>query len=202
MPRNYQTGRSLDMFEESIRKSCYKTPTKNTAEIKLLKPLLLISQSLSNHMNALFGINAIKPALHHSTFSEDDEIAYDRLLLDSAKELMTRKSQEGKLSIHQMMQKITKNQLSGRSFNYLLEEISSGIKQLESYSELDDDAYYEDSLVYILEKDLHCTEPMLNVIWDNGWTDWICVEEADKVVNEVSERIFFRLLLELVKDLI
>ncbi|KAL0905835.1 hypothetical protein M5K25_024274 [Dendrobium thyrsiflorum] len=111
MPRNYQAGRSVEMIEESIRKSQYKPPTKNAAEIR-----------------------------------------------------------------------------------FLLKTLLSKV--------IDDDACYEDTLYYMLEKDLHCNETILNVIWDEGWDDWICMEEGDEVAMEVSERIFFRLLVEVAKDLI
>lgn len=193
MPRNFQT-RSLAKIERSIRKLHSKPTTKNAEEIKFhLKPLLLSSQSFCNLVHDLYGAPIFKPAFCHATFLEEQETVHDRLMLDSAKELIARKT-------HQMRQNRMRNRPACRSFSLLVDELSKGIEKLESFGEfeLEDDGAFKDYLDAILEKDLHCKDAMLNAIWD----DWDCVEEAGEPVAEMVEQIVFGLLLEATKDLI
>ncbi|KAK8935150.1 hypothetical protein KSP39_PZI013551 [Platanthera zijinensis] len=206
MPKNYRMGRSLERFEESMRKAYYKPPIKYEVEIKShLKPLLFTDQSFFNHVHELFGTNFRKPASSHANFSVEHETVNDQLLLDSAKEMITRQTRDGKLSTQQIMQNGTLNRTADRCFGELVDEICNGIKKLESYSEFDDDDddyYYKDSLDCIVKKDLHCSETMLNAIWDDGWDCWICIEDADEPFVDLVEGILFGLLLELAKDLL
>lgn len=204
MPKNYKMGRSLERIEVSMRKVYYKPCTKYEVEIKShLKPLLLANQSFFNHVHELLGTNVRKPASTRTKFSTEQETVSDQLLLDSAKEMITRQTRDGKLSTHQIMRNGMRNQSAERCFGELVDEICNGIKKLESYSEFDDEyGVYKDGLDCICEKDLRCSDTMLNAIWDDGWDCWICMEAADEPFVDLVERIIFGLLLELAKDLL
>ncbi|PKA59054.1 hypothetical protein AXF42_Ash001147 [Apostasia shenzhenica] len=199
MPKPNQAGRCSGFTKELIKISHNKSTTKNVSEfLSHLKDLLLSSQSFCIQAHNLYGTNVHQPQDHQTRITEHHEFGTNQLLFDCAKELLTRKSQEGKLSIQQTLQKLTAN----RSLCTLVEEISVGFQKLMSYSEVDDlHADYGDNLDKILEMDLHCNETMLNAIWGDGWDDWNCPSETDQVVFQLEEEIFYGVMVEIVRDL-
>ncbi|KAJ4794514.1 hypothetical protein LUZ62_045760 [Rhynchospora pubera] len=83
----------------------------------------------------------------------------------------------------------------------LVTEITNGIRKLHAYKNLKTMDDLKDGLYIKLEKDLKCTDFGINSIWDFGWLDWICVEEASKVVCDFTDYILCFLIEEISLDL-
>ncbi|XP_078175321.1 uncharacterized protein LOC144568802 [Carex rostrata] len=87
------------------------------------------------------------------------------------------------------------------SIEKLISEITHGIRKLNDYqSEKKIDAL-KDGLYLKLERDLECSDLGINSIWDCGWLDWICVEEASNVVCDFTDFVLSFLIEEISLDL-
>ncbi|XP_072964606.1 uncharacterized protein [Typha angustifolia] len=189
-----QLGRMHSSGDEAIQLSMNKVHIAEASAIDDEMTLLLLSnQSFIDRVQEFLGLHSCK--LIYPRIKRDFGIKDLKLYLDNANEQMTRKCQQKNFFYPPFL-----SQTCGRTIYFSLEDllnnISKGIKRLTSYSKLDEDGLSKDNLYIKLERDLKCTDVAINSIWDIGWSNWICMEEADEVVSEVGEHILSLLIEE------
>ncbi|WOL02181.1 hypothetical protein Cni_G10900 [Canna indica] len=166
-----------------------------------LKDLFLSSQSFLSCAKKFFRIDTTH--IYNQTKSTDMVRKSDsKLLLDISEELMVRKYHRHKRTIHPLMNGQSCGRITYFSIDKLVEEISDGIQKLMNYSKLDNFDSSEGSLYLRLERELMCKDTAINSVWDIGWDHWICLEEADLVVEEVGKYILSWLIEEAALELI
>ncbi|KAG6476788.1 hypothetical protein ZIOFF_066036 [Zingiber officinale] len=204
IPRAYQEERN-SKFTEVIRPPGYKKVGAEASIGDDLKSAFLSSQSFLSCVKNLFSVDATRPInyLKQSTNS-DRKVDPPKLYLDVSEELMARKYNQLKYTIHPLLQTQPWGRITYLSIDKLVEEVSNGISKLISYNDVNGVDAGEGSLHIRLERELMPKNTVINSAWDIGWEWWICLEEADKVVDEVSKQIFSRLVedaaLELTRD--
>ncbi|XP_042437974.1 uncharacterized protein LOC122023746 [Zingiber officinale] len=204
IPRTYQEERN-SKFTEVIRPPGYKKVGVEASIGDDLKSAFLSSQSFLSCVKNLFSVDATRPInyLKQSTNS-DRKVDPPKLYLDVSEELMARKYNQLKYTIHPLLQTQPWGRITYLSIDKLVEEVGNGISKLISYNDVNGVDAGEGSLHIRLERELMPKNTVINSAWDIGWEWWICLEEADKVVDEVSKQIFSRLVedaaLELTRD--
>ncbi|RWW28340.1 hypothetical protein GW17_00007176 [Ensete ventricosum] len=175
--------------------------TKRADKVEHLEALLLSCQSFLLHAYELT-LDAHAPSNHGKL--DGDEVDKDaKLYLGCAEELIERKRQHAELSGHHPTS--LTHRWSGTehaSVDQIVGEISKGIGRLAKYSEVDDDVTYRDSLYVRLERDLRCKDMAMNAMWDVGWRNGICMEEAYHVVGKVEEHIMSALVEKVAMELV
>ncbi|RRT65458.1 hypothetical protein B296_00022783 [Ensete ventricosum] len=175
--------------------------TKRADKVEHLEALLLSCQSFLLHAYELT-LDAHAPSNHGKL--DGDEVDKDaKLYLGCAEELIERKRQHAELSGHHPTS--LTHRWSGTehaSVDQIVGEISKGIGRLAKYSEVDDDVTYRDSLYVRLERDLRCKDMAMNAMWDVGWRNGICIEEAYHVVGKVEEHIMSALVEKVAMELV
>ncbi|EHA8591920.1 hypothetical protein COCNU_contig69055208G000010 [Cocos nucifera] len=203
MPKASKGGRSSGAAEAaSIQVSNNNTATRKAdgVEEELIK-FLLSSQPFLVHAEELFGFHSYRPLYEPRNGLEDFGSRNEKLYLGCANELMMRNSNQIELSNHPMAGTCLCTRSVHASLDQLVGDISSGIGKLSKYGEVGDDVTWKDVLYIRLERDLRCKETLLDAIWDIGWRNKICLEEADQVVAQVGELILYRLVEEVAVDL-
>lgn len=154
--------------------------------------LLLRSPSFLNHVEKeLFDMGTCVLLSDDS----DKETVVDPLLLDCAKELLTRKSFRCRTA--RMVNPSSQMLLDDKSVQEFVGEICDGIECLRNYSKCCGDVV-EDSIYPMLERDLWWNEEVIGA-WDLGWRrDGYKMEDMKEVVHDIE-----RLMLgEFVDDLV
>ncbi|KAG6524094.1 uncharacterized protein LOC122045714 [Zingiber officinale] len=182
---------------------CKKVGVESTVGDEL-KSVLLSSHSFLSCVKKLFGVDASRSINYQKESASMDRKIHSKLYLDVSEELMARKYLQLKNTFHPLMQAQSWGRIIYFSIDKLVEEINKEISKLASYSELQSIDACEGSLYISLERELMSKDTIINSVWDIGWDCWICFEEADQVVDEVSKQIFSRLIeeaaLELTQD--
>lgn len=86
------------------------------------------------------------------------------------------------------------------SLDQLADEIGYWIEKLDDYSKNDAGVGLKETIYSRLGRDLGCKDMEINAMWDVGWLNWVCVEEADRVVRIVEELVLYGLVEELVME--
>ncbi|CAL9201448.1 unnamed protein product [Musa hybrid cultivar] len=175
--------------------------TTRADKVEHLEALLLSCQSFLLHADELT-LDAHTPTNHGKL--DWDEVDKDaKLYLGCAEELIERKRQHAELSGHHPMSLTHRwSRTEHASLDQIVGEISKGIGRLAKYSEADDDVTYRDSLYVRLERDLRCKDKLMNAMWDVGWRNGICMEEAYNVVSKVEEHIVSALVEKVAMELV
>ncbi|XP_068653357.1 uncharacterized protein [Aristolochia californica] len=164
-----------------------------------LKFLLLSSPSFINCAEELFQFHCNQPLIHQTSKVDELEKITTRLLLDCADELMGRKSRQMAFGRHPIKSHL---QCQVRlTFHHLVEELINGIGNLRSYSKICNDSFRTENLYLMLERDLMCSNMVVNGIWDLGWLNGLYLEEMEQIVGEVEKQIIEALVHEAVMDL-
>lgn len=189
-------------FSEVIHLPDYKKVGVEFAIRDDLKSALLSSQSFLSCVKYLFSVDATRTInyLKQST-NIDRKVAPPKLYLDISEELMAQKYNQLKYTIHPLLQAQPWGRITYLSIDKLVEEVSNGISKLTSYNDINGVDAGEGSLHIRLERELMSKNTVINSALDIGWEWWICLEEADKVVDEVSKQIFSRLVEEAAVEL-
>ncbi|KAK1313914.1 hypothetical protein QJS10_CPA06g00687 [Acorus calamus] len=166
-----------------------KKPNKQRDSLKLL---LLSSPSFISCAEGLFNLNRHRSTDIPTIDSQEFITSNARLYLDCANEIITRKRHWMELLIHPTLHRA--------SLDQVVEEASSGIERLKSYSETGKDVVSRDGLYIMLERDLRCNDMLTNGVWDLGWMKGVTLEEGDHVVSEIGEMVLVGLIEELVMD--
>ncbi|KAJ0962576.1 hypothetical protein J5N97_027698 [Dioscorea zingiberensis] len=175
-------------------------PKKNKLISDDLKYILLSSQSFFVQAQEL--ICPKHQPIYRRKNIESVDTTHAKLFLDCANELMTRKSLQNEQSRHPMLQSCIWSPALYHSLDHLLQEISNEFEKLTSYNAVNHSATTEDNLYVRLEKDLRNKDTLIDSMWDVGWLNLICVEEADQVVSSVEEEIIHCLIEELAMELV
>ncbi|KAJ3701038.1 hypothetical protein LUZ61_004743 [Rhynchospora tenuis] len=123
-----------------------------------------------------------------------------QLCLDTAMEQVARKTRKCNL-LYPPYHVGTIGKRPYFSSENLVTETTNGIRKLNAYKNLKTMDDLKDGLYIKLERDLKCTDFGINSIWDFGWLDWICVEEASNVVSDFTDYILCFLIEEVSLDL-
>ncbi|XP_074561569.1 uncharacterized protein LOC141817841 [Curcuma longa] len=182
-------------FTEVVQLPDYKKVGVESSIGDDLKSALLSSQSFLCCVKFLFSVDAAR-SINHLKQSINRKVDLPKLYLDISEELMARKYNQLKYTIHPLLQAQPWGRITYLSIDKLVEEVSNGINKLTSYNDINGVDAGEGSLHIRLERELKPRNTVLNSAWDIGWEWWICLEEADKVVDEVSKQIFSRLVEE------
>lgn len=190
-----QDGQNSKLKEIVELPDCKKVGVESTVEDEL-KTVLLSSQSFLSCVRKLFSVDATRSINYQKGSASMDRKVHSKLYLDISEELMARKYLQLKNTIHPLMQSQSWGRIIYFSIDKLVEEINKEISKLASYSELESVDACEGSLFIRLERELMYKDTIINSVWDIGWDCWICFEEADQVVDEVSKQIFSQIIEE------
>ncbi|RZC86984.1 hypothetical protein C5167_041915 [Papaver somniferum] len=164
-----------------------------------LKQILLRSRVFLNAAVALFRIQFPVRTLHCSTNKCQDEDS--KLLLDSGYETMRRKGKIQELNCNPCLG-ISVGSKKVRCLDSLVKELS---EDLETYKysaneHIEDEASH---LHYLLHKDIENKNPVVNCMWDFGWSDimFSCIEK-EEVIRDVEKHVLNRLIDEITRDFI
>ncbi|CAN1764856.1 hypothetical protein LINPERHAP1_LOCUS9433 [Linum perenne] len=118
----------------------------------------------------------------------DTETSYCmKLSLDYAKELMECRSRsipysQGRRHCYYMLP-------TGVTLDEVVEEVCNGVDALEKYNKLN-------SVNSILERDIKSTGVIVSRVWELGWRNGLCMDEAEEVVIELDKLILNHLIEE------
>ncbi|CAD5178194.1 unnamed protein product [Musa acuminata subsp. malaccensis] len=201
--KNNQDGKDYRLTEAVQLPDCNKVDAAAAGTDDELKNVFLSSRSFVGCAKQFFNVDATEPVHHRSESADEVGKCDSKLLLDISEELMTRKYHQQKHHLgHPLMQAKSWSRLTYLSIDKLVEEIIDRIRKLSSYSKLDSVAASEDSLYIRLERELTCKDPAINSVWDIGWDNRICPEEADQVAEELGKQILSSLIQESALELV
>ncbi|CAL9190878.1 uncharacterized protein LOC135614815 [Musa acuminata AAA Group] len=201
--KNNQDGKDYRLTEAVQLPDCNKVDAAAAGTDDELKNVFLSSRSFVGCAKQFFNVDATEPVHHRSESADEVGKCDSKLLLDISEELMTWKYHQQKHHLgHPLMQAKSWSRITYLSIDKLVEEIIDGIRKLSSYSKLDSVAASEDSLYIRLERELTCKDPAVNSVWDIGWDNRICPEEADQVAEELGKQILSSLIRESALELI
>ncbi|CAL9119362.1 unnamed protein product [Musa textilis] len=201
--KNNQDGKDYRLTEAVQLPDCNIVDAAAAGTEDELKNVFLSSRSFVGCAKQFFNIDATEPVHHRSESTNEVGKCDSKLLLDISEELMTRKYHQQMHHLgHPPMQAKSWSRITYLSIDKLVEEIIDGIRKLSSYSKLDSVATSEDSLYIRLERELTCKDTAINSVWDIGWDNRICPEEADRVAEELGKQILSSLIQESALELI
>ncbi|KAI3971599.1 hypothetical protein MKW92_047680 [Papaver armeniacum] len=164
-----------------------------------LKQILLRSRVFLNAVVSLFRFQFPVGTLHCSTKKCQDEDS--KLLLDSGYETMRRKGKIQELNCNPCIGNSVGSK-KVRCLDSLVKELN---EDLETYKysaneHIEDEASH---LHYLLQKDIENKNPVVNCMWDFGWSDMMfsCIEK-EEVVRDVEKHVLNRLIDEITRDFI
>ncbi|KAI3905914.1 hypothetical protein MKW98_030489 [Papaver atlanticum] len=164
-----------------------------------LKQILLRSRVFLNAAVALFRFQFPVGTLHCSTNKFQDEDS--KLLLDSGYETMRRKGKIQELNCNPCIG-ISVGSKKVRCLDSLVKKLN---EDLETYKysaneHIEDEASH---LHYLLQKDIENKNPVVNCMWDFGWSDimFSCIEK-EELVRDVEKHVLNRLIDEITRDFI
>ncbi|KAI3888701.1 hypothetical protein MKX03_012890 [Papaver bracteatum] len=164
-----------------------------------LKQIFLRSRVFLNAAVALFRFQFPVGTLHCSTNKCQDEDS--KLLLDSGYETMRRKGKIQELNCNPCIG-ISVGSKKVRCLDSLVKELN---EDLETYKysaneHIEDEASH---LHYLLQKDIENKNPVVNCMWDFGWSDimFSCIEK-EELVRDVEKNVLNRLIDEITRDFI
>ncbi|RWV94859.1 hypothetical protein GW17_00042565 [Ensete ventricosum] len=200
--KNNQDGKDYGLKEAIQLPDCNKVDAAAAGTEDELKNVFLSSRSFVGCAKQFFNVDATEPVYHRSESADELAKCDSKLLLDISEELMTRKYHQQKHQLgHPLMQAKSWSRITYLSIDKLVEEVIDGIRKL-SHSKLDSIATSEDSLYIRLERELTCKDTAINSVWDIGWDNRICPEEAEQVVEELGKQILSSLIQESALELI
>ncbi|KAI3943118.1 hypothetical protein MKW92_019461 [Papaver armeniacum] len=164
-----------------------------------LKQILLRSRVFLNAAVALFRFQFPVGTLHCSTNKCQDEDS--KLLLDSGYETMRRKGKIQELNCNPCIG-ISVGSKKVRCLDSLVKELNEALEtyKYSANEHIEDEASH---LHYLLQKDIENKNPVVNCMWDFGWSDimFSCIEK-EEVVRDVEKYVLNRLIDEITKDFI
>ncbi|KAM0828083.1 hypothetical protein ACQ4PT_067779 [Festuca glaucescens] len=173
------------------------------AEIKDEMSLLLLSdKSFLTRAARLVGIDTYDHLTEQYEGNPKAEAKDRQLYVDIAAEQLERKHRLQN-SPHVTGFRILKRATPYFSLVALLGDISTGIQKLKSYTDNESyDTGSKDSLSVKLERDLRCTDPSINSVWDMGWQDWMCMEETEFWARDAGEIVLSTLIEEVALEML
>ena len=204
MPKTSQAKKIPDVVSKEV---IHLPDTKPAARKEVLVEddlmrLLLSSKSFLTRAQELYRINAPHPIHHHTKGIEEEVTRNAKFFLDCGNELMARKSHKHELMMYPTSQAQMCGLTASFTLHQLAEEISCRIRTLTSYTKADRNITSNDVLYLGLERDLTCNDVSANAMWDIGWLNWGCPEEAVQLVCEVEESILSLLVAEVATELV
>uniref|UniRef100_A0ACD5VKG2 Uncharacterized protein n=1 Tax=Avena sativa TaxID=4498 RepID=A0ACD5VKG2_AVESA len=178
-------------------------PTKE-AEIKDEMSLLLLSdESFLIRAAKLVGIHAYDHLIEHYKGTPKAEVKDRQLYVDVAAEQLERKHRQQSSRCGTGFGNQKCRSAPYFSLEALVGDISTGTQKLKSYRDTENcDMGSKDSLTVKLERDVGCTDPSINSVWDMGWQDWICMEETEFWVRDAGESVLSTLIEEVALDML
>ncbi|KAL6627131.1 hypothetical protein ACP70R_030857 [Stipagrostis hirtigluma subsp. patula] len=171
------------------------------AEIKDEISLLLLSdQSFLWRAAELIGIGASEHLTNQYKAISKVEIEHPKLYLDIAAEQLERKHRQQDSLCYTGHQGQKCRAATYFSLQALLRDISSGIRKLSGYTD-NGACNTKDGLIVKLERDLWCTDALINGVWEMGWQDWMCMEETECFIRDAGEDILSLLIEEAALDM-
>ncbi|CAD6233605.1 unnamed protein product [Miscanthus lutarioriparius] len=185
---------------DAIHPSIDRTPTKE-AEIKdEISLLLLNDKSFLSRAAELIGIDVYGDLNEQCSRISKVELKNHKLYLDAAGEQLELKHCQQNSLCYTGLQGQKRRSSAYFSLEELLRDISNGIRNLKGYCS-EDGRGTKDSLDMKLERDLSCTDALINTVWDMGWRGLICMEETDCFVRDAGEDILSLLIEEAALDM-
>ncbi|KAI3919022.1 hypothetical protein MKW92_025026 [Papaver armeniacum] len=164
-----------------------------------LKQILLRSRVFLNAAVALFRFQFPVGTLHCSTNKCQDEDS--KLLLDSGYETMRRKGKIQELNCNPCIG-ISVGSKKVRCLDSLVKELNADLEtyKYSANEHIEDEASH---LHYLLQKDIENKNPVVNCMWDFGWSDimFSCIEK-EEIVRDVEKHVLNRLIDEITRDFI
>lgn len=162
------------------------TPRRDDKVKVDIQVLLLNSENFIMNTQELYGVSCRQNKNQLSLRTREV-----KLLIDCANEFMVRKKHQIELS---------KKFLAVACLDQMVDEISHGIENLNSYCEGKEGLSSIENVYVRMEKDIRCKRRMIDAIWDLGWVKMSCVEEVYVVAGDIEELILCWLLEEIVED--
>lgn len=185
---------------DAIHPSTYRTPTKE-AEIKDQISLLLLSdKSFLSRAAELIGIDVYGDLNDQCNRISKVEMKNHKLYLDAAGEQLELKHCQQNSPCYTRLQGQKCRSSEYFSLEELLRDISNGIRNLNGYCS-EDARGSKDNVDMKVERDLSCTDALINSVWDMGWQGLICMEETDFFVRDAGEEILSLLIEDAVLDM-
>ncbi|KAM0894220.1 hypothetical protein ACQ4PT_024625 [Festuca glaucescens] len=195
--------RTISTDDNAFHSPINRAPTKE-AEIKDEMSLLLLNdKSFLTRAARLVGIDTHDHLTEQYEGNLKAEVKDRQLYVDIAAEQLERKHRL------QNSPRVTRFRIRKcRATPYfslvaLLGDISTGTQKLKSYT--DNESYdigSKDSLSVKLERDLRCTDPSINSVWDMGWQDWTCMEETEFWARDAGEIVLSTLVEEVALEML
>lgn len=185
---------------DAINQSTDRTPIKEVEIKDEINLLLLSDKSFLSRAVELIGIDVSGHLNNQCNRISKIEMKNHKLYLDAAGEQLALKHLQQKNLCYTGLQ--GQKCISSTNFSLveLLRDISNGIRKLNGYSS-EDACGTKDSLDMKLERDLSCTDTLINSVWDMGWQNLICMEETECFIRDAGEDILSLLIEEAAQDM-
>ncbi|CAM0880515.1 unnamed protein product [Alopecurus aequalis] len=196
--------RTISTDDDAFHPPINREPAKE-AEIKDEMSLLLLSDKSFLILAAqLVGIRAYDHLIEQ--YCKDNpkaEVKDCQLYVDIAAEQLERKHRQQNSQCGTGFRNHKCRAMPYFSLEALLGDINTGTRKLKSYTDNENcDSGSKDSLSIKLERDLGCTDPSINSVWDMGWLDWIFMEETEVWVRDAGESVLSSLIEEVALDML
>lgn len=191
--------RTISTDDDSFDPPINRAPTKEAEITDEMSLLLLSDKTFLSRAAQLVGIRSYDHLIEQYKGTPKAEVKDRQLYIDIAAEQLERK--------HRQQNSPCRRNHKCRATPYfslvaLLGDISTGTQKLKSYTDTENyEGSSKDSLSMKLERDVGCTEPSINSVWDMGWQDWICMEETEVWVRDAGESVLSTLIEEVALDM-
>ncbi|KAI3894444.1 hypothetical protein MKX03_021464, partial [Papaver bracteatum] len=165
-----------------------------------LKQILLRSRVFLNAVVALLRFQFPVGTLNCNTNKCQDEDS--KLLLDSGYETMRRKGKIQELNYCNPCICISVGSKKVRCLDSLVKELNEDLKtyKYSANEHFEDEASH---LHYLLQKDIENKNPVVNCMWNFGWSNiMFSAIEKEEVVRDVEKHVLNRLIDEITTDFI
>ncbi|KAH7572582.1 hypothetical protein JRO89_XS04G0277700 [Xanthoceras sorbifolium] len=184
--------REINFFEENKDDiSQIRLQSKSLKNGTNLKAFLSSSPGFLSHAEELFDLNVDNHTNVRTSKTNDFVISNERLSIDSANEIMERRSIPDSKTSHPLLLTWLRIPRIHLSLDDLLEEVCDGVETLRSYTKLAGDSLYA-----VLERDIGCNG-IVSGIWDLGWRNELSADDIEKVVNDIEKLLFSGLIDEI-----
>lgn len=169
-----------------------------TENEKKLKETLITSPLFLNTAEALFRLNIPVGILHAS-----DQIYQEKatkFTVDCAYEVMYRKGRRQELLQPCFKVSICKKTVT--SLDNLIKQLYKDFERLKYYGGNEhDDNYDAETLLKMLEMDIHNTHPHLNCMWDFGWNElMLAFDGSNDIIKDVERQVLDELIDEITRE--
>ncbi|KAJ6851896.1 uncharacterized protein M6B38_257835 [Iris pallida] len=183
-----------------------KTTIQSAASAEDIKLLLRSSQSFIARAQELCRLDDCQATHHRKTSAVEVGPEDAKLILGCARELVARKSLQLECSNHPIVRRrLPRSSAVVVCVDQLVEEIANEVEKLRARRRGEDGngaSSDRDDVDVMIEGDIGCKNVLPNAMWDQGWMDWICLEEAGHVVGPLERLILHGLVEELLLDLL